>query len=83
MLEKYDIAQTLMKQIGADNQFKSNYQQWPLFRKFRHTENFKQTYKEIYGVPFLYQEQKNSGWKEFLQEAQQIMMEEESETTSY
>ena len=80
LLEKYDVAQTIMKQIGADEQFMSNYQQWPLFRKYRHTENFKQTYEEIYGVPFLYQEQKKSGWKEFLQEAQQIMTEEETET---
>lgn len=44
--------------IGKNQVFQINYQEWPLFRKFRKTTEFMNTYEEIYGKPFVYEEMK-------------------------
>lgn len=56
LLENYVEAKKMMYKIGKDDEFQINYQQWPLFRKFRKSQEFMNTYQEIYGKPFVYNE---------------------------
>lgn len=53
--ENYSEATELMKKIGPDDEdfTASNYQEWPLFKKFRDSEDFKSTYKEIFDKEFV------------------------------
>lgn len=53
--EDYVEATKLMKKIGPnDDDFDaSNYQEWPLFSKFRDTKEFKDTFKEIFEKEFV------------------------------
>lgn len=58
LLENFEEAKKLMHMIGKNQVFQINYQEWPLFRKFRKTNEFMNTYEEIYGEPFVYEEMK-------------------------
>ena len=78
LLENQDMACSIMREIGADKDYKTYYQKWPLFREFRNTDAFKQAYEALYKEPFSYQEKGEFKWKKFLAEAQQIMAEEEA-----
>lgn len=53
--EDYKEATKLMTKIGPnDDDFDaSNYQEWPLFSKFRDTEEFKETFKTIFDKEFV------------------------------
>ena len=53
--ENYEEATKLMIKIGPnDDDFDaSNYQEWPLFIKFRETDEFKSTFKEIFDKEFV------------------------------
>lgn len=53
--EEYDEAKKLMIKIGPDDEdfSASNYQEWPLFKKFRDTDDFKKTFKEIFDKEFV------------------------------
>ena len=53
--EEYDLSTSLMKKIGPehDDINASSYQEWPLFRDFRDTDKFKETFKEIFGKEFV------------------------------
>lgn len=79
LLEDYERACQIMREIGVDNNYKIYYQQWPLFREFRKTDSFQKEYEAIYKEPFSYQEQSGFKWNQFLKEAQQLMQEEESD----
>lgn len=53
VLDKFDEAASLMLRIGKDGSVKKNdYHEWPVFIEFRKTEQFKGTYKKIFGAPF-------------------------------
>jgi hypothetical protein len=54
LLENYVAATECMKSIGCNDKIigKTNYKDWPIFRKFRQTDEFKKTYQEIYNEPF-------------------------------
>lgn len=53
--EDYDLSTSLMKKIGPehDDINASSYQEWPLFRDFRDTDKFKNTFKEIFDKEFV------------------------------
>ena len=51
---EYSRAAELMRRIGPEDENISvlSYRDWPLFKKFRETEEFLQAYEEIAGEPF-------------------------------
>ena len=55
LMERYEDAGNIMKLIGEKGVLISepSYHMWPLFREFRGTEIFLQTYENIYGRPFI------------------------------
>jgi hypothetical protein len=47
--DDFDKGASLMKQIGTSGEVtKENYEDWPLFNKFRRTDKFLETYREIF-----------------------------------
>jgi hypothetical protein len=47
--DDFDEAVSLMKQIGISGEVtKENYEEWPLFNKFRRTKRFLETYRDIF-----------------------------------
>ncbi|MCH8148050.1 MAG: hypothetical protein IH987_08680 [Planctomycetes bacterium] len=52
--EKHDDAAKLMREIGKRGELvrEDGYREWPVFREFRKTEQFKAAFKEIYGTEF-------------------------------
>lgn len=52
--DQFDEAAKLVKQIGiSDAVAKKDYEEWPLFREFRKSEQFLSAYEEVYGEPFV------------------------------
>lgn len=50
---EYDHAVRIMKTIGSlSRPTKAEYRDWPLFREFRKSDQFKKAYQEIFGEPF-------------------------------
>lgn len=49
--DAFDQAAEIMKAIGPDNKFvsRSAYHSWPLFKAFRETDQFRNTYKLLFG----------------------------------
>lgn len=76
--EQYPQAIELMKSIGTTNKHvnKDAYREWPLFRQFRKTEDFKGAYKEIFNEEFVYIESKPKDLEDLLSELKQIKKEE-------
>lgn len=53
LFEEWDSAARTMKTIGSTGEVKQeNYECWPLFKQFRETTQFKETYKIIFGKDF-------------------------------
>jgi hypothetical protein len=55
LLEDFDEAALLMKRIGQGEGIrptKREYEEWPVFRWFRKTDDFKLAYKEVFGVQY-------------------------------
>ncbi len=52
--EEYDEAANLMSQIGKEGEIVtcSGYVDWPIFREFRKTIQFRDTFQQVFGVPF-------------------------------
>lgn len=75
--EDYVTAIELMKSIGSTNKHinKDAYREWPLFRQFRKTEEFKIAYKEIFGEELVYVETKPKGLEDILVEIKQLKKE--------
>lgn len=73
LLEDNEKASIVMKTIGKNEDFIENYREWPLFNKFRDTDKFKNTFKEIYGIEFQYEELENIKWKDIIDEAHKMI----------
>ena len=61
LLDDFGSAAEIMKNIGDNEKVlnKTFYKDWPIFKKFRGTEIFKQTYFEIFNVEFEITEEKS------------------------
>lgn len=72
--EEYDKAILLMKSVGSTNSHvtKDAYREWPLFREFRKTDVFKETYKEIFGEELVYVETKPKSLEDIISEMQEL-----------
>lgn len=55
LMERYEEAARIMKLIGKKGVLitEPSYHMWPVFREFRVTEIFLETYENIYGHPFI------------------------------
>jgi hypothetical protein len=75
--EDYQKAIELMKSIGSTNKHlnKDAYREWPLFRQFRKTDEFKKAYLEIFGEELVYVETKPKGLEDILSEIKQLKKE--------
>ena len=52
--EEYDAAEKVMRQIGDSEELTEvNYREWPLFRWFRKTDQFKSAFKDIFGDEYV------------------------------
>jgi hypothetical protein len=53
--DAFDKAAEIMKAIGPDGVMvnRSAYDSWPLFKAFRETDQFRDTYKELFGQEFI------------------------------
>lgn len=61
LLEEYDEAASIMRAIGQSGDVsKLSYHQWPLFRWFRRSDQFKSAYQDVFEEPFKIIQQKNS-----------------------
>ncbi|KAL0630479.1 hypothetical protein Q9L58_010675 [Maublancomyces gigas] len=62
LTERFDEASVLMKQIGKNGELVTQfgYHEWPLFYEFRKTEQFLNSYKEVYEVSFIAEEVRHS-----------------------
>ncbi len=50
LLDRFDDAAEIMKKIGnAGEVTKAHYKNWPVFRDFRHSPQFLETYREVFG----------------------------------
>lgn len=73
LLEEYEKASKIMISMGSKEEHKINYRTWPLFRKFRETDLFKNTYQEIFGIPFEYEEIEPTGWQDVVNESHEYI----------
>ena len=56
--DKWDEVYRIMPRLKHDNSFqKSNYKEWPLFKKLRERSDFLRVYKECYGETFRIEEE--------------------------
>jgi hypothetical protein len=55
ILEEYEEAKNFMTRIGVGGEliYEEAYHDWPLFKRFRESEQFLQGYEEVYGVKYL------------------------------
>lgn len=62
LINDYGSACEIMKNIGDNEKVlnKTCYKDWPIFKKFRNTAEFKKTYLEIYKTEFEITEEKNN-----------------------
>lgn len=77
--ENYLLAARLMESIGRNNSHvdKSSYREWPLFKFFRLTDDFKKTYLKVFGEEFIYVESKPKGLDEILSELKEVKQKDE------
>lgn len=75
LLEEYEDAIEIMKSIGKNDEMLYAYSEWPLFNNFRKTDQFKDTYKEIYGYEYQYTETNPTNWEDVVQEASNMIRE--------
>lgn len=75
LLEQFDDAIIIMKSIGKTDKMRSAYADWPLFNSFRNTQQFKNTYKEIYGCDYQFTETQPTKWEDIIQDAFELIKE--------
>jgi hypothetical protein len=82
--ENYSKAIELMKSIGNSNSHvnKDAYKEWPLFRQFRKTNEFKAAYKTIFEEELIYVEPKPRELEDILTDLKQMRKEIEVEKTA-
>ncbi|WP_281636465.1 hypothetical protein [Flavobacterium marginilacus] len=66
--ENYEDSKKWMLKIGTNDEMigKEEYQEWPLFKVFRETDIFKETYKELFQEDFLIRESSKKSFKSLL-----------------
>ena len=66
--ENYEEAKKMMLKIGIDDEIgKEEYQEWPLFKVFRETEIFKETFKELFKEDFIIREAPKKAFQSLLE----------------
>lgn len=75
LLEQYDDAIEIMKNIGKTDDMRFAYSEWPLFNRFRTIQCFKDTYKTIYGQEYQYSETQQTQWEDVIKEAMELIKE--------
>ena len=61
LLEEYDEAADIMRKLKGSKEFgKKDYRDWPLFRWFRRTDQFKSAYQDVFGEPFKIVQEKSA-----------------------
>lgn len=82
--EDYETAIDLMKSVGTSNKHinQDAYREWPLFRQFRKTDEFKAAYKEIFNEELVYIEPKPRNLEDILSDIKQLRKEAEEEKTA-
>jgi hypothetical protein len=82
--EENEKAIDLMKSLGKNNNDVNPdaYREWPLFKQFRKTDEFKLAYKEIFNEEFIYIESKPRNLEDILNDLKQIKKEAEEEIAS-
>lgn len=73
LLEQYDKAIIIMKKIGKTDEMRYACAEWPLFNQFRRTEQFKLTYKSIFGCDYQYIEHQATRWEDTIKEAMEMI----------
>ena len=67
--ENYEEAKKMMMKIGIDDEIgKEEYQEWPLFKVFRETEIFKETFKELFKEDFIIREAPKKAFQSLLED---------------
>ncbi|NCP61454.1 MAG: hypothetical protein GW839_14300 [Flavobacteriales bacterium] len=68
LIDDFKSACEIMKNIGDNEKVlnKTFYKDWPIFKKFRGTDEFKQTYLEIFKIEFEITEEKNNSTQQHL-----------------
>lgn len=78
--EEWDVAGDLMKRIGKDGELsKADYRDWPLFQWFRKTQQFKDTYRDLYGESFRHIRSREHGDESTSSESAQTEVEGDAE----
>ena len=77
--DEYQPALEIMKSIGSSNSklTKDSYREWPLFKKFRKTDEFKKIYRDIFGEELVYIEPKPKNVEDILAELKKYKEEED------
>jgi hypothetical protein len=82
--ENYKESIELMKSIGTSNKHinQDAYRDWPLFKNFRKTDEFKTAYKEIFHEDLVYVEKQPRNLEDILTDLKQLKKEAEEEKTA-
>lgn len=82
--ENYIEAIKIMKTIGSNNDHinRDAYREWPLFRDFRKRDDFKTSYKEIFGEELIYVEPKPKNLEDVLEELKLMKKSAKKEKTA-
>ena len=75
LLEQYDEAIKIMKSIGKVEEMRVAYAEWPLFNNFGKNQQFRDTYKDIFGKDYQYTETQRTKWEDIVQEASNMIKE--------
>ena len=75
LLEDFESACNIMREMGALENLQNAFREWPLFTKFREEALFKTTYKEIFSKDFEFMEIKPIGWEDVVKESLSIVEE--------
>ena len=70
-----------MKSIGKNEEMRFAYAEWPLFTNFRKNQQFKETYKDIFGKDYQYTEIQQTKWEDIIQEASNMIRETKARIT--
>lgn len=75
--EQYTESAKLMEVVGPKHErfTKVSYMEWPLFKTFRETNEFKEAYKKVFNEDFIYKEERPQKLAEVLDEIRQLKSE--------
>ncbi len=80
--ENYEKAKKMMLKIGPDDEEldKEAYQEWPLFKLFRESEIFKETFKELFKEEYIIREAPEKSFIKLLDSIKEKQKKKNSET---